>query len=229
MILIRCGNLHGKGGTITLSLLFFIFCFSGCSFGLLQGYEKTEQVSIAPVSWFKTDSDHLLMNTTIDVMKNHFSGLMVIKSLKDSGYRVVFLTEVGLKIFDLEFVPGEKVKVYYFMDALNKKILIRTLSSDLGLLLAQPQTHNKPDVYESEGDQKIVRYKHKRNREYYSISALTGKPFRANQVSRTSKKARIDYYSRDGVQLDSVNIVHYHVNLRIGMHPINENLQDAVK
>ena len=104
-------------------LLIIFFCLNGCSFGLLEGYQKTEQVSIAPVSWFKTDSDHLLMNTTIDVMKNHFSGLMVIKSLTDGGYRVVFITEVGLKIFDMEFVPGETVKVHYFMDALNKKIL----------------------------------------------------------------------------------------------------------
>ncbi len=217
------------GGTIVLTLLFIVFSFSGCSFGLLKGYEKTEQVSIAPVSWFKTDSDHLLMNTTIDVMKNHFSGLMVIKSLNDSGYRVVFLTEVGLKIFDLEFVPGEKVKVHYFMDALNKKILIRTLSSDLGLLLAQPETDKKPKVYESPANQKMVRYKHKRHRDYYRISAVTGRPFEAIQVSRTSKKARIDYYSSNGVQIDSVHIVHYHVNLRIGMHRINENLQDAVK
>ncbi len=129
----RYGNQRGAGRHMGLPcrhkhaglplLLIILFCLNGCSFGLLEGYQKTEQVSMAPVSWFKTDSDHLLMNTTIDVMKNHFSGLMVIKTLTNGGYRVVFITEVGLKIFDMEFVPGETVKVYYLMDALNKKIL----------------------------------------------------------------------------------------------------------
>ena len=97
---------RGKYMGLPLLIIHFLM-YSGCSFGLLEGYQKTEQVSIAPVSWFKTDSDHLLMNTTIDVMKNHFSGLMVIKSLTNGGYRVVFITEVGLKIFDMEFVPGK--------------------------------------------------------------------------------------------------------------------------
>lgn len=210
-------------------LLIIIFCLNGCSFGLLEGYQKTEQVSMAPVSWFKTDSDHLLMNTTIDVMKNHFSGVMVIKTLTNGGYRVVFITEVGLKIFDMEFVPGKPVQVYYFMDALNKKILIKTLSADLKLLLIQPQEDEKPVLYNSPSGQKMARYKHKRKRDYYEISALTGKPVQAYQVTGTSKKARIDYYSGDGMQIDSVTITHYHVNLRIGMHLINENSQDAVK
>jgi len=214
---------------IGLPLLMFMFCFSGCSFGLLEGYQKSEQVSVTPVSWFKTDSDHLLMNTNIDVMKNHFSGLMVIKSLTNGGYRVVFITEVGLKIFDMEFVPGETVKVHYFMEALNKKILIRTLSADLKLLLFQPQENEKPVMYNSSPGQIMARYKHKRKRDYYEIAAVTGKPVQAYQVSGTSKKARIDYYSRDGIQIDSVNIVHYHVNLRIGMYLIHENSHDAVK
>jgi hypothetical protein len=169
------------------------------------------------------------MNTTIDVMKNHFSGLMVIKSLTNGGYRVVFITEVGLKIFDMEFVSGKPVQVYYFMDALNKRILIRTLSADLRLLLIQLKEDEKPVLYVSPSGQKMARYKHKRKRDYYEISAVTGKPVQAYQVSGTSKKARIDYYSRDGLQIDSVNIVHYHVNLRIGMHLIKENSQDAVK
>ena len=212
-----------------LPLLICMFCFSGCSFGLLEGYQKSGQVSVTPVSWFKTDSDHLLMNTTIDIMKNHFSGLMVIKSLTNGGYRVVFITEVGLKIFDMEFVPGETVKVHYFMDALNKKILIRTLSADLKLLLFQPQQNEKPVLYNGSPGRIMARYNHKRKRDYYEIVALTGKPVQAYQVSGTSKKARIDYYSRDGIQIDSVNIVHYHVKLRIGMHLINENPKNAVK
>jgi hypothetical protein len=230
MKLYRHGKQRGMGRNMGLPLLLIIlFCLNGCSFGLLEGYQKTEQVSIAPVSWFKTDSDHLLMNTTIDVMKNHFSGLMVIKTLTNGGYRVVFITEVGLKIFDMEFVPGETVKVYYIMDALNKKIIIKTLSADLRLLLIQPQEDEEPVLYNSPSGQKMARYRHKRKRDYYEISAVTGKPVQAYQVSATSKKARIEYYSNDGVQIDSVNIVHYHVNLRIGMHFINENSQDAVK
>jgi hypothetical protein len=221
-------NINRLGDKV-LPLVILCLVMNSCTFGLLEGYRKTEPVSVTPVSWFKTDSDHLLMNARIDVMKNHFSGLMVIKSLPDSSYRVVFLTEVGLKVFDMEFVPGEPVKVHYFMDALNKKILITTLSADLKLLLIQMEEDRKTIEYDSSSSKKMIRYKNKCTRDYYEISALTGKPIRAYTVSGISKKARVEYYSMDGIRIDSVNIVHYHVDLRIGMHLINEKSQDVVK
>jgi hypothetical protein len=211
-----------------LPVILIIFLHS-CSFGLLEGYHKTAVTAIEPVSWFKTDSDHVLMNTTIDVIKNHFSGLMVIKSQPGNGYRVVFLTEIGLKIFDMEFIPGNPVKVHYFMEALNRKILVKTLSADMKLLLVLPEKDEEPVVYEGPSAQKMVKFKNKRGRNYYEISPLTGKPVQAYQVSGTSKKVRIDYYSKGGEEIDSVNIVHDHVNLRISMHLINENSQDAAK
>jgi len=212
-----------------LPLLMLIFCFSGCSYGLLKGYQKAEQVSITPVSWFKTESDHLLMNTRIDVMKNHFSGLMVIKPLSNEGYRVVFMTEVGLKIFDMEFVTGKPVQVHYLMEALNKKILVKTLSADMKLMLFMSQEDDKTVVYDDSSGFKMVKYKHKQARIYYKVSPVTCKPVLAIQASGTSKKARVDYFSRDGTQIDSVNIFHYHIKLRIGMHRITENSQHAVE
>lgn len=221
-------KLRPQGNQLPM-LMMLTLLLNSCTFGLLEGYRKTEKDSVTPVSWFRTDSDHLLMNTTIDVMKNHFSGLMVIKPLMNGGYRVVFLTEVGLKIFDMEFATGEPVKVYHMMDALDRKILTRMLSDDLGLMLLQPPDGEKPVVYNSTSAEKMVRYKHKCKRDFYEISALTGRPVQAFRVSGTSKKAVIDYYSGDGLKIDSVKIVHFHVNLRMGMYRINENPQNAVK
>jgi hypothetical protein len=218
-------DFHGIGKHALMVLpVILMFCLNGCSFGLLEGYQETQQVSVAPVSWFKTDSDHLLMNTTIDVMKNHFSGLLVIKSLPNDGYRIVFITEVGLKIFDMEFNAGKPVQVHYIMEAMNKKILVKTLSADMRLLLIQPEGDKKPVVYDSPGGMKMVRYKHKRKRSYYEISPATGRPLKAWQVSGTSKKSGINYYSGNGVLIDSVSIIHYHVNLRMGMHYIKEEM-----
>jgi myo-inositol-hexaphosphate 3-phosphohydrolase len=129
----------------------------------------------------------------------------------------------------MEFLPGKPVQVYYFMDALDKKILVKTLSADLKLLLIQPQEDGKSLFYDGPSGNNMAVYRHKGKRDYYVVSAVTGKPVHAYLVSTTSKKARVDYYSRDGMQIDSVTIVHYNVNLRIGMRFINENPNDAAK
>jgi hypothetical protein len=96
-------------------------------------------------------------------------------------------------------------------------------------MLIQPQNDAKPLLYDNASGNIIARYNHKGKRDYYEISPVTGKPVKAYQVSLTSKKARVDYYSTGKMQIDSVSIVHYNVNLRIGMSLIDENLKNAVE
>src|SRR6478735_1040855 len=39
---------------------------------------------------------------TIDVLKNHFSGLVILKQTDSVSQHIVFITELGLKMFDFE-------------------------------------------------------------------------------------------------------------------------------
>jgi hypothetical protein len=202
-----------------------------CSFSLFNGYRHgNESGSITPVSWFRCDSDHLLMSTKIDLMKNHFSGLMVVKPLPDNGYRVVFITEVGLKIIDLEFIPGKPVKVHYAMDALNKKKVIGTLSRDIGLILMAGVTHEKPVVmHDRSSGEMVLKFKEKGRRYYYRINDRNGRAVNALLTSRILKKAKADFYSGNGIRIDSLKITHYNVNLHIQMFLINENANHAIE
>jgi hypothetical protein len=171
-------------------LLLLGLILTACTHRMLEGNNTVPATGQKPVSWFRTDSDHLLMRTQIDMMKKHFSGLMVIKALPDEGYRLIFLTEVGLKIFDMEFSSGKLVQVHYMLDAMNKKVIVKTLSGDLGMMLM---------------------------------------PVDPVQMSRSTRKVRVDYYSGNGIRLDSVNISHYHVKLKIRLSQITENADHAAE
>ena len=68
--------------------------------------------------------------------KKNLSGLAMIKKTEnDNSIRTVFMSETGLKYFDFEFFKNDSLRIHYVMDALNRKGLIRLITTDLGLIL----------------------------------------------------------------------------------------------
>ncbi|MBK7307905.1 MAG: hypothetical protein IPI88_13305 [Chitinophagaceae bacterium] len=59
---------------------------------------------------FKPAFTVALYNTTVDVMGNHFSGLLLIKKMPDSSTRMVFSNEMGLGFLILNLPPMAVLK-----------------------------------------------------------------------------------------------------------------------
>jgi hypothetical protein len=78
-------------------------------------------------------------HTQVDMGKQHFSGLIVCKTLHDTIRHAVFMTETGFKYFDLEFSPHGFNKTY-IIESLDRTPITRTLQRDLSLLLFAPVT-----------------------------------------------------------------------------------------
>ncbi len=207
-----------------LSLLLLLLLFNACSVALFNGYRPKDDFSgNLPRSWFAADSGHFLFNTSIDLMKNHFSGIMVIKPVADGYYRVVFITEVGLKIFDMEFSPDRQTKVHYMMDAMNKKGLVNTLSNDISLVLMNGLSDVQPDILEKRDSEDVIfRYREQKTRSYYFLSGAHDKPYMAKQTGSISNKARADLFGSNHTGIDSVKITHYNLGLSINLYRINE-------
>jgi Tfp pilus tip-associated adhesin PilY1 len=91
----------------------------GCSPAHQQMQSASAQVTV--LQKFKPAFTVALYNTTVDVMGNHLSGLLLIKKMPDSSTRMVFSNEMGLGFFDFEFAADGTFKVHSIMKKLNKK------------------------------------------------------------------------------------------------------------
>ncbi len=201
---------------LIFSNLFLLF-LTGCSLSQFKSYKQVSEdvISLDNITpWFQEETDHLLFNARIDIRKNHFSGLMVIKYLKNDGYRVIYLTEVGIKIFDMEFFTNGDFKLHYCLEQLNRKPVIKILKNDIGLML-----------YKIPGNDKIVFLTDKQNGgmlikstdhagiKYY---LLNNKKNRVDEIylrRNLQEKMRIRFFSNDGSELDSVRLVQHNINL----------------
>jgi hypothetical protein len=205
-----------------LVLSSFLFLLLGsCSFSLLNGYRHNGPYNgEQPPSWFRQDTGVSVFNTTIDMMKRHFSGLMVIKPLPDEAYRVVFITEVGLKIFDMEFNRREVI-IHYFMQAMNKKALVKTLTRDIGLILMREHAAQTPvALHERSSGAPVLKYRENGRSFYYRLGE-TGMASGIIQSGPVLKKVKADFYSAGNNRVDSVSIAHYHVDLTIKLSRIS--------
>ena len=81
--------------------------------------------------------EEYLYRATITAYGHTFSGLLAAKITADNMWRVALTTDFGNTLFDFENQSG-KIKTNYITPDLNKKIVIRTLTTDFQKLL---QTH----------------------------------------------------------------------------------------
>ena len=63
---------------------------------------------------------------SIDVLKNHLTGLLIVKQTDSVTKHLVFVTELGMKMFDLE-AKDNQLKAVYVFEPLNKPLFIESL------------------------------------------------------------------------------------------------------
>lgn len=120
---------------LLLSSFLAVALFS-CSLG---HYKRLEPTSLPPVeSRLKpVFGDHLnsfLFKTNIHIYGKDFSGLLVTKQMKPADYRVIFTTELGMKLFDFEFADTA-FTLHYCVPQFNRPALLKTIQHDMEILL----------------------------------------------------------------------------------------------
>jgi len=158
-----------------------------------------------------------LYNTSIDVVGNHLSGLLLIKKMPDSTIRMVFSNEMGFKFFDFEFSPGGGFRVYSVYKKMNRKAVIKTLRHDFELLLMQlPDAKELKVKSDSAGNRYYI---FPRGKGYYCYVMNPGGT-ELVRMERASKQApvatAIMRHYINGIP-DTIGFTHHKVDFVIGL------------
>jgi hypothetical protein len=154
---------------------------------------------------------------------------MVIKPFTINSYRVLFITEIGIKIFDMEFNKNGDFRLHYCLDALNRKLVIKILKNDIGLMLDSIPKTNIRTLQNRENGRTIIRAKDNTGVKYYFLGYKTNRVDKIIQTRGLFKKMEMQFYSNNGYELDSVKISHNNINLSINLSILNENNREVPK
>jgi len=130
----------------TIKLLFSITIFSllltSCSPNYLKGYTKLENTDLIKSAVFDNNFKKATYKTKLTLMGNQLSGILLVKKTKEDEFRFVFVSEIGIKYFDLGIKPTTDTYLettHYLMPALNKGNVEQILFDDFGKLVKPSQ------------------------------------------------------------------------------------------
>ncbi len=130
---------------------------------------------------------------SIDVLKNHLTGLIIVKKTDSLTTHIIFVTEIGMKMFDFEWKNNVMNAVYVF-EPLNKESLINSLKAGFKQMLlldvfdkhaALSSNKNITSYYDLEGE------KHR----YIIADTING--ITSQQIFNKNKKNRFINYTFD--------------------------------
>jgi hypothetical protein len=168
---------------------------------------------------FKPAFTVALYKTTVDVIGNHLSGLLLIKKMPDSSTRMVFSNEMGFTFFDFEFAADGKFKVYSIIKKMNKGSVIKTLQHDFELVLMNNLDNSKASVKTGNG---LIYFIFPQNKGYnYYITNSEGKEL-VRMERASNRKVIVETVMKNYIKgiPDTIGISHKTFEFNIGLKRI---------
>ncbi len=208
---------------VVLVLSSILLLFGSCSSLHRQGYRKAavENYQFTPV--FSPDFDKSLYQAEIIFGKNTLSSLAIIKQMPEyKSFRLAFFSEAGLQLFVMEFLHDGNVNVEYISDFLNKKAVVKKLSSDFSLLFVNQTTHQVHKAYAFNGDTSnyILQMKGNGKKDFYYGSNLE-EPINIREKGCAYGKTSVVLDKYDNHGPDEIRFEHKILTLKINLTKIN--------
>ncbi len=160
--------------------------------------------------------------TMIDVMGKHLSGILFIKNIEGHSTRCVFMNEMGVTFFDLNF-ENNQYRYESIMSSLNKKGVKMTLAKDLGMILMDGIFHSIISENKIE-NQTILKLKLKRKGfvTFHIDSTKQQIPFVENKNKRNKTFITVQQlYLSNNTMPDSIFVKHHQINFQISLKQIH--------
>lgn len=138
-----------------------------------------------------------------------FGGIFIVKKVGSDHHRIVFITELGNKIFDFSFKEGA-FKVNQIVNELNRKPLLKILKNDFEVLLRESSSvtrtfaNDMTALFESGKGQRTYFYFVRQERLQEIVEAKNGKT-----------KVSLQFLKASPERAEHIQISHHHLDLTI--------------
>ena len=155
--------------------------------------------------------EEYLYRATTTAYGHTFSGLLAAKITADNTWRVALTTDFGNTLFDFENQSG-KIKTNYITPDLNRKIIIRTLTTDFKHLL---KTHWQVTQKYTNGIIEVQQSKDENDAVYLFTSGTN----LSKQLNMQGKKL----YTTFTYNTNNITIEHHTFTIKIVLEPLIVN------
>jgi hypothetical protein len=146
MVIFRLKNLY-------LSSLLILL--TSCAIPFKYKLAEQRKITVTDVQPLVSTENTMLYKTQIFLFNKYYTGMLLHKQIDSTTSHLVFVTELGIKMFDIE-LKKDSVKMVYCFAPMNKPKITALLENDMGLILLY-QLVNKPGkIYVNKKEEKTL-------------------------------------------------------------------------
>jgi hypothetical protein len=201
-----------------ISLLLSSILLTSCAYHKLASYKKRTDTPVASsvIKPLIPENNAVKYKASIDVLNKHFTGLIVLKQTDPETKHLVFVTELGMRMFDFE-MKGDSMKPVFVFDALNKPKLVNALVRNFETIFLVKWFNKNAEIKEKAGKEVL----HLKNKKHHLFLRRNEERFVTEQrVFNKHKKETRTIYTNN---YNNIKLKQYgFVKLFIELDKINE-------
>lgn len=204
----------------------FITLIVSCSPTYNYTLRRTEIVTESDIHSIINKDNSLLYKAKIKLYNQYYSGIIVLKQIDSLASHLVFITELGMKMFDFE-IRNNQFKLIYVFEPLNKPNVLKLLESDMKLILLQNLINIEARVFEQKNQTKRI-YKtiNNKNKNYYFINTDTKTVDKTIVKKNLFIKEKVNYIYDEHLNAKQIILKHKGIiRLKIELNNITTKLQ----
>lgn len=209
---------------LCLSSLFITLIIS-CSPTHNYTLKRTELVTESDIHSIIDKDNSLLYKAKINLYNRYYSGLIVLKQTSPGVSHLVFITELGMKMFDFE-IQNNQFKLIYVFEPLNKPNVLCLLENDLKLILLQNLLNKEAKIFErKDQDKRIYQTTNNKLKNYYFVSGSTKTVERTIVKGKVFIKEKVEYIYNDSLIAKQIKLKHKGIiRLKIELNNLSTKL-----
>jgi len=198
---------------------FIIILISSCSLGHYGKLKKVNTIKDSlPHSIFGENFNSFLFKTNIRVYGKEYSGLLVTKQMEPNDYRVIFTTELGMKLFDFQF-KDSTFTLHYCVPQFNRAALLNTIQKDIEVLLMNNlKTHSSSVYTDAKNTTNIIKIDFGKTQNYYFINQEQKQLIKIEQAKKNRKKTTFTLGNYIDNFPNNILIQHHDIKLKIELN-----------
>jgi len=157
MVIFRLKNLY-------LSSLLILL--TSCVIPLKYKLAEQRKITVTDAQPLVSSELSMLYKTQIFLFNKYYTGMLLHKQTDSTTSHLVFVTELGMKMFDIE-VKKDSLKMVYCFAPMNTPKITTLLENDMGLILLYQLLNKQSKVYLNKKEKKKLYITKENNRKYF--------------------------------------------------------------
>jgi hypothetical protein len=129
-----------------LYLSSLLILLTGCAIPVKYKLAEQRKITTTDVQPLVSDSVSMLYKMQIFLFNKYYTGLLLHKQTDSVTSHLVFVTELGMKMFDIE-VKKDSLKMVYCFGPMNKPKITNLLENDMGSILLHQLINKTGKIY----------------------------------------------------------------------------------